>query len=271
MSPVDPADHFFTRGWVRFPVDPGIAAWVDAVRPLARRLADDPANRAAWLRCGGTWFAGVNILSNDIWGGLPSDGVPPLTGASITFIAEALGLHDIAWDPAQVSVCYPGYPQPWNGESEAAFRFRRNRDAAHVDGLLRSGPDRRRHLGEPHAFILGIPLEDVPEDAAPLVVWEGSHEHMRRAFRARFEGIEPQDWSGEDITDTYTAARREVFETCPRIPLHARPGEAYLVHRLALHGVAPWGPAGGTQPRPIVYFRPEPGYGSSIEDWLAAR
>jgi hypothetical protein len=81
---------------------------------------------------------------------------------------------------------------------------------------------------------------------------------MRQAFQQRLGGIAPADWEQEDVTDAYAAARREAFETCPRIKLHALPGEAYLVHRLALHGVAPWGKSPETGPRMIVYFRPEP-------------
>ncbi|MFK7942991.1 MAG: hypothetical protein AB8B85_08795 [Paracoccaceae bacterium] len=269
FAPMNLAEHFFAKGWVRFAVDPEIAVWVDAVRPLAELISADPQHRAAWLRCGGTWFAGVNILPNNSSGAVPTEGVPPLTGAPVQFIRDVLGPRDFAWDAGQISVCYPGYPQPSDGESEAAFRFRRDRDAAHVDGLLRSGLDRRRSLGEPHGFVLGLPLTETPAEAAPLVVWEGSHEHMRAAFRARFACINPADWAAEDITEAYTAARREVFSACPRVPVHARPGEAYLVHRLALHGVSPWGAGGGNAPRSIAYFRPETS--SEPGDWLHAK
>ena len=184
------------------------------------------------------------------------------------FIANALGLDGIAWDRAQVSICFPGYPQPWEGESEAAFRYRRDRDAAHVDGLRRVEPGRRRRLGETHAFILGIPLNETLPDAAPFTVYEGSHEIMRRALRERLSGIDPARWPEEDVTEAYHAARREAFETCPRVALHARPGEAYLAHRLVLHGVASWGESAETHPRTIVYFRPELGGQRPFEDWL---
>jgi hypothetical protein len=59
-----------------------------------------------------------------------------------------------------------------------------------------------------------------------------------------------------------------VFEACPRVALTAKPGEAYVVHRLALHGCAPW--QGGAQTedgRMIIYFRPQ--Y-DSPEPWLEA-
>jgi hypothetical protein len=61
----------------------------------------------------------------------------------------------ITWDRAQVSVCYPGYPKPMDGETDGQHRFRRDRDAAHVDGLLGLGQPKRRFLKEPHQFILG--------------------------------------------------------------------------------------------------------------------
>jgi hypothetical protein len=260
------ATTFFETGWCRFPHDPAVADWVRAALPAARRAVADP-DHARWLRCGGTWFAGVHALPNDAAGAVP--GGAALAGAAVEFIREALGLADFAFDRAQVSVCRPGYPQAMACESEAAFRYRSRRDAAHVDGLRREGPDRRRHLREHHGFILGLPLVEAAPDASPFVVWEGSHEIIRGAFRARFEGVAPRSWGDEDVTEAYHAARRAAFEACARIELHARPGEAYLVHRLALHGMAPWAPGAEAGPdgRMIAYFRPEIG---GAGDWLNA-
>ncbi|GMG84755.1 hypothetical protein LNKW23_39710 [Paralimibaculum aggregatum] len=260
------ARAFFTRGWTVFEPDPEIAAWVAAAAGPAARIAADPAARAAWLRCGGTWFAGVNIFPNGPDGAVPGEGVPPLSGAPLRFVAEVLGLAGFAWDRAQISVCHPGYPQPWEGESEAAFGYRLRRDAAHVDGLLRDAA-RRRTLGETHGFILGLPLGESHPQAAPFTVWEGSHALMRQAFRARFAGIAPGRWAAEDITDAYVAARRAVFERCRRVEIHARPGQAVLTHRLALHGVAPWTAPEGP-PRAIAYFRPDPFPGAGPHWWL---
>ena len=252
-----PAEHFFAKGWVQFDPEPVAKAWVTAASPLADEIVADPKHRADWLRCGGTWFAGVNVFPNDATGAVPDRSIPPLEGSAVAFIARVLGLEGVAWDQAQISVCYPGYPQPGEDESDAAFRFRRDRAAAHVDGILPIGPDRRRMLGEAHGFVLGLPLNQTPPDAAPLVVWEGSHEIIRAAFRERLEGIAPADWAREDVTDAYTTARRAVFDRCPRVAITVPPGAAYIVHRLAVHGVAPWGPAGGQAPRSIAYFRPE--------------
>ena len=88
-------------------------------------------------------------------------GGPPLAGAAMAFIRDGTGLA-LPLHRAQVSVCYPGYPQPSAEESEAAYDFRRNRDAAHVDGLHGEGPEKRRYLKEPHAYILGITLTGSP-------------------------------------------------------------------------------------------------------------
>ncbi|MEM6488643.1 MAG: hypothetical protein AAF677_10330, partial [Pseudomonadota bacterium] len=232
-----------------------------ALRPHARHLARDAALNARWLRCGGSWFAGVNMLGNGADGAIPAAGVPPLAGRAMAFVRGALGLEGIALDTGQLSVAWPGYPAaPAEGESEAAFRFRRDRDAAHVDGLERDAA-RRRRLSETHAFILGLPLEDgVPPGAAPLVVWRGSHRLIRAALAERLAGLDPTAWSGEDVTEAYQSARRAVFERCERVALSAPPGGAYLVHRLAVHGVARWPAEVPAAPhgRPVVYFRPEP-------------
>lgn len=261
------ATQFFRTGWVRFAQDPAVADWAARARPVAEARLADPALRGRWLRCGGTWFAGVEAFPNDAAGAVVQADVPPLAGAPIRFITDVLDLGGIIWDSAQVSVCFPGYPQPSASESEGAFRFRRDRDAAHVDGLKRFDK-RRRRLGERHGFILGLPLTETPADGAPLVIWEGSHEVLRRALRARLDGLPPERWAAEDVTDTYVAARRECFATCRRVPVHAGPGEAYLIHRLALHGVAPWRAEAAEGGRAIVYFRPDPFPGAAPDWWL---
>ncbi len=258
---------FFERGWCCFPYDPSLADWVARTLPAARSAVAAPQN-ASWLRYQGTWFAGVNALESNEAGAV--DTGPQLTGKAVDFIHETLGLKGLAWDRGQVSVCYPGYPRPMSSESDAAFRYRLNRDAAHVDGLRAEGPGRRRHVREHHGFILGIPMVETSPDASPFVVWEGSHECMRATFGALFAGIAPEAWGDIDATEAYKAARREVFASCKRVEVAARPGEAYLVHRLALHGFAPWGSSATAGPdgRMVVYFRPAIG---DARRWLNDR
>ncbi len=257
---------FFKRGWCAFPCEQPVLDWVSAALPCAREAVADPQNDV-WFRCGRTWFVGVNALSNASDTSIGEFG--PLGGVVKSFIQDTLGFGHLSWDKAQVSVCYPGYPQPHDGETEAAYRFRLNRDAAHVDGLLREGSESRRFVREHHAFILGLPLAEADREASPVVVYEGSHELMRKRFAEFFRDAPPASWRDMDLTEAYHAARREVFDSCPRVAVPARPGEAYLIHRLALHGVAPWadGAEAGPDGRMICYFRPETGDPSA---WLSA-
>jgi hypothetical protein len=213
--------------------------------------------------CEGTWFVGLDAIANDAAGTV---GGAALAGEAVDWIAARFGplppLHR-----AQASAVYPGYPRPRAGEGAAAFGYRRNRDAAHVDGILPCGPDRRRHIREPHAWILGLPLTEADPAVAPLVVWEGSHLAMRDALRAALLGHPVGTWPDVDVTDPYQAARREVFARCPRVPVHVPVGGAVLLHPLLLHGVGPWS-APAAPPRIIAYFRPPmPG---GIARWLAA-
>lgn len=257
-------DRFADRGWVRFPFDPALAAWANHANAAAVTAETEPKN-ATWLRCGGTWFVGVDALPNDADGRLP--GGPQLAGAAIR---AARQVEDAPLHAAQASVIYKGYPRQGDDEDNAAFRFRARRDAAHVDGLHRIMPGRRRLLKERHAWILGIPLNNC--DAAPMTVWEGSHELMREALTRAYCGIAPAVWDTHDITEPYQATRKRCFDTLKRVELRAKVGEAYLIHRLALHGVAPWGESRepGEGRRAIAYFRPELSAGATSDAWLTA-
>mgnify|MGYP001765318694 CR=1 FL=1 len=247
--------QFAAQGYLRFPFAPEIARWAEAARGAGVSTLSDPAH-AHWWRHRRTWFVGVDALPNDPEGIVP--GGPPFSGAAIDFIRRDLGFTG-AWHRAQVSACFPGYPLQDDDESEVQHRFRLTRDAAHVDGLHGEGPERRRHMREFHAFILGLPLTDATADAAPLVVWAGSHIIMQEVFAKAFAGVPPGQWGDVDVTQGYQAARKRVFAECPRIALPARPGEATLVHCFTLHGVAPWGEHASASPqgRMIAYFRPE--------------
>jgi hypothetical protein len=254
---------WLARGWEVFAPDAPVLRWLDSAKPAALAASRDPDARARWLRHGGTWFVGVDVLPNGPDGAVA--GGCPLGGAALRAafaVTGPLPLHR-----GQVSVTWPGYPARDPDESEAAHRYRRERDGAHLDGLLPVGSGKRRFLKEMHAFILGIAVTEAEAEAAPLVVWEGSHALIRAAFAEALRGHPPEDWSDIDLTDVYQTTRREVFARCPRVCLPLRPGEAVLLHRHMIHGVAPWADGAGAEAdgRAIVYFRPEVAQPS---DWL---
>jgi len=253
------------RGFEVFPVDPILEKWVSAALPIARALANDPTHQKSWLRHGRTWFAGVNVFPNSETGRWP--GGPDLAGEVIDR-ARHLCPFDIAWDTAQISIPYRGYPKQDPDESDANHRFRKNRDAAHLDGLLPVGPERKRYMQEYHAFVLGLPLNAAPKDAAPLVVWDGSHKVIRNWLQEELGPYDPKDWGSIDLTSSYAMIRKTIFETCTRTIVNVPPGASYLVDRFALHGVAPWpeminGPEEG---RIIAYFRPH--WRGDLRLWL---
>ena len=241
-------------GWRKIGFSKFIQEWSNAAHPLAIKAlseTDDP------LRCGGTWAVGLDLLPNDPQGAV--GGVP--------LPWEVLGLQPQPLHRAQLSTVYPGYPQPSAQETEAAYGFRLRRSSAHLDGLLAIGPEKRRMVKEPHAWILGLPL--TASDASPLVVWEGSHLVMQAALSRAFAGHAPEAWGDVDITEAYQAARAEVFRTCNRLELPGVPGEAVVLHRHLIHGVAPWA-EGATAPpegRIVAYFRP---LMPSVAAWVTA-
>lgn len=233
------------KGWIRIGPHPAVARWAAAARPvaIAALAASDEARR-----CGGTWAVGLDLLPND-----PSGSIG---GAAFPWAALPLAPEPLHC--GQLSAIYPGYPQPGPEELPAAARFRLQRDAAHLDGLLPIGPQRARMMKEPHAWILGLPLNHCGAGASPLVVWEGSHEVMRARIAVALAGHPARDWGDLDLSKAYTAARAEVFATCPRVKVPIVPGEASLLHRLTIHGVAPRrsGAEAAPEGRIIAYFRP---------------
>jgi len=241
------------KGWRRIGPHPATNHWKNAAHPLAIKALFESADP---LRCGGTWAVGLDLLPNDATGSV----------AGVPLPWEVLGLAPQPLHRAQLSAVYPSYPQPSPDESTAAYGFRLRRDAAHLDGLLAIGPERRRMVKEPHAWILGLPL--TASDAAPLVVWEGSHRVMQAALARALAGHEPESWGDIDITDAYQAARAEVFRTCNRLELPGKPGEAVVLHRHLIHGVAPWAKDASAPPegRIVAYFRP---LLPSVAAWMA--
>ena len=252
---------FARRGWVRLRSHPDTLNWVHAAWGAAEQALKDP-DLSHWYQCENTWFVGVDALPSDSQGRIGA-------GRALTDMAWSDLVPDLPLHRGQLSVIWQGYPKPRDGESASAFRYRQTRFGAHVDGLLPIGPQRQRMLREPHAYILGLPLNGVHEAAAPLIVWDKSHLIMQDAFRTALAGQAPQDWPDIDLTDTYQAARRAVFDTCAPIALPAKPGEATLLHRHCLHGMGAWEDStpADESGRQIVYFRPE---FTNIEDWLTA-
>ena len=244
-----------------FPADKRSRAWAEAALAVASPLLDAPEH-AHWWRHGATWFAGVNLLPNAADGSL---GDTPLDGPALDALAEHALLPG-RWDHAQISVVRPGYPQQDPGESDAAHRFRKIRAAAHVDGLLPVGANRRRMPKEAHAFILGLPLTTAEDGASPLVVWEDSHHLVVEAFREALGPLPVEHWSETDVTEIYNSVRRRAFETCNPREIPAAVGEAILLNRFTIHGIAPWkdGANAPLEGRIIAYFRP----GTSFKDWL---
>ena len=252
------------HGFAVFAQEDAMVQWVDAAMQPALAAIRDPVKRDAWLRHGGTWFAGVDLLDNDEVGRV-GDG-PPVAGRALAAAQAVCG--PLALHRAQLSVTYPGYPARDVGDSDAAHRYRLTRDAAHLDGLLPEGRDKRRHLREPHGYILGVALTGAGAGAAPLVVYEGSHHVMRAAFSECFSAYAPKDWGDLDVTDTYQTARRHCFEHCARVEITLDAGQSVLVHRMALHGIAPWaeGVQAGPDGRIMAYLRPVL---PDIADWLS--
>lgn len=239
---------FDTLGWAKLPYDPQMAEWAERMGPIAIEAADNPENRSNWLRCQGTWFAGVDVLQDYL----------PLTGSALNAAQYATGQDKIQWGLGQVSTCYKGYPKQDAKETDGMFNYRRMRDFAHLDGLKAVGPDRRRMMEEFHGFILGIPLNETPPDAAPFVIWQGSHLIFQNMLAKTYAGIPSVEWHKVDITEIYQQTRAEIFKTCKRVEIHAHPGEAYITHRFALHGMAAWDESldGPDKGRMVAYFRP---------------
>jgi len=240
------------------PHSAAMETWVRGAAEVARGQIDAPHHAEQW-RHAGTWCVGLDLLGNDRAGRVASGAPLPLD----------LPAGVAAWDGAQVSVCRAGYPGRDPGETKGAVRYRRLRDAAHVDGLLPIGPGRRRMLRETHAVVIGLPLNACGAGASPLVVWEGGVAILRAAFIKALAGVEVADWAEADLTEVYHTARARCFAACTRRVVHAPLGAGYMVHRLALHGVAPWEDGAESRPegRMVAYFRPQL---ADMADWLAA-
>jgi len=221
-------ENFLDNGYCVFERDVALIDWINASLPAARRVVNDPKN-AHWLRCGGTWFVGVNVLGNDALGRV-ENGLP-LQGLAVEFIQSCITQTELDLDSGQLSVCYPGYPQPSEQEAESAYAYRLYRDAAHIDGIIKGGE--HRYLTELHRYILAIPMVEFSNDASPFVVWEGSHKIIQQRLSSYLSDYPPDQWGNIPISDVYNAARKEVFEKCQRLELALTPGQAIVVYYMA--------------------------------------
>lgn len=243
------------KGYCHFAYDEALDAWIDSILPMAEATLTDSAN-AHWWRWRGTWFAGVNVLPNDKQGRCGDS--KPLQGKAYEFAKKHIPLCDDL-DKAQISVCVSGYPQP---DGEAGFAFRLHKDAAHLDGLLKEND--KRFLCEYHGYILGIGLNSTDEKSSPVVIYEGSHKRVQAWLQKRF--ADEKAWETIDLTAEYNALRKDILQTCPRKILPLQKGEAFILHRLSIHGTARWESESHT-PRKLAFFRPAISK-KNMQNWL---
>ena len=256
--------HYTDNGFCLFDHDDALFAWVASSLEPARLAVSAKRNRH-WFRHDNTWFVGVNALPNKKTGRIGNG--PALQGGAVDFIQRYLTSGDLSVDRGQISVCYPGYPKPSIGESELAYGYRLRRDAAHIDGVMRVGVE--RNIVEHNDYILALPMVKFSSDAAPLVVWQGSHKIMQVALSSFLADYPVEQWSTVAITDVYTKTRKQIFANCQRIEVQFEPGQSLLGHRHLLHGTAPWGTSASAGPdgRMICFFRPQT---QSLEHWVSA-
>lgn len=243
-------------GWEIFERDADIVQWAAEAKEIVEKKLAQKDFPQKDLRCGGTWFAGVNFLGNSTSGKLETKN---LQGKIIASIMSRFRESFDEWDSAQISICYPGYPKPMASEGVAAFNYRIKKCAAHVDGILPLGNNRRRFVREHHAFIFGIPLSRFNRFASPLVIWEGSHHIILDTFHKIFSSLSSSEWPQLDVTFQYKEARKKVFATCPKKVIWVPLGGCFVLHRMCLHGISPWAKNAQAEPcgRIMAYFRPK--------------
>ena len=243
------------NGWISFPYSFALNKWAKKVEEIVSSQIFTIPEGDKDLRCGGTWFPGVNFLNNKRNGDVDGVFFPEELKS---FIVENEPAFDAVFDKAQISICYTGYHKKMKAESSKAFKFRTDRFSAHIDGILPLGQGRRRFLKEYHSFILGIPINSTSNKASPCVIWEGSHAIVRDAFKKYKEIQNIDTWDTHDITDFYNKLRSEIFNQCIAKTIWVPVGHAYLIHRLSFHGILPWKDNTKRKSgRMIAYFRPD--------------
>ncbi len=245
-------------GWYQFSADDQILGWLESIQTVVGQAIAAPQNQH-WWRYQGTWFVGVNVLPNDGRGRVNAG--PTLTGAAANFLAKYLKADLGAFDKAQLSIVRAGYPQADKHETKAALAYRRDRDAAHIDGLLKDAVAAGRYAREYHHYLWAIALHDGSLCTSPLVVWRGSHRLIQDSFRRFFADKDIESISQYDVSECYAATRKQVFEQCERVALPLQRGQSVVAHRFLLHGTAPWSRSQRgikqTDARGLCFFRPE--------------
>ena len=56
---------FGDTGYKEFGYNEQIAKWAECANKEGNEILADPAQLQKWLQCEGTWFVGVDVLSND--------------------------------------------------------------------------------------------------------------------------------------------------------------------------------------------------------------
>jgi len=115
MNSLQRSTKFDALSWCAFEYDNKVQRWVDSVLPQALGTIHAIENKQ-WLRCGGTWFVGVNALANNSAGALGNGA--PLSGRAMEFVHKLIvddrcsgntGAHlkpGLMLDRAQISVCF---------------------------------------------------------------------------------------------------------------------------------------------------------------------
>ena len=95
--------NYEDNGWIKFKYDAKLYDWLKTVSRDVFSEIQNHDNRNNWLRYQGTWFAGVNVLKNNIQGAVV--GGLRLDTDSSRWALEKFNVKEIKWDKGQVSVC----------------------------------------------------------------------------------------------------------------------------------------------------------------------
>lgn len=265
--------HYQKFGWVKFCSDKRLLNWLDSLQKNCDIDSLYPRHDYHHLwRCDGTWFVGVDTIPNDHHGIVRQS--LPLDGSIIDFIKQHLWQRP-QWHRGQLSVCFPEYPKKGDEDTLKSWQFRIKHHAAHCDGIHGIGKftndqKKSRFLKEHHRFILAIPLDNITQHNAPMMLWQESHRLIQKMLCDVFANMLTCEWQNYDITKIYQHCRRHILETITPIAMTANYGDAYLLHRHLLHGIKSWDRANHeAKIRRIIYFRPSYHHDSkSMHDWL---